>query len=75
MATIPLVPLVLVPGIQGHWKYMRPTVAALAKNLRMALSSALFPNSTTAGTSGSEGCRSTTYWTRILILPDCLPSR
>jgi pimeloyl-ACP methyl ester carboxylesterase len=29
------VPLVLVPGIQGRWEYMRPTVEALAKAFRV----------------------------------------
>ena len=29
------IPLVLVPGIQGHWKYMRPTVAALSQHFQV----------------------------------------
>jgi pimeloyl-ACP methyl ester carboxylesterase len=28
-------PLVLVPGIQGRWEWMRPTVAALARHFRV----------------------------------------
>ena len=28
-------PLVLVPGIQGRWEWMRPTVEALAKHFRV----------------------------------------
>jgi pimeloyl-ACP methyl ester carboxylesterase len=28
-------PLVLVPGIQGRWEWMRPTVAALARDFRV----------------------------------------
>jgi len=29
------IPLVLVPGIQGHWKYMQPTVAALSPHFQV----------------------------------------
>jgi pimeloyl-ACP methyl ester carboxylesterase len=29
------IPLVLVPGIQGHWKYMQPTVAALSQHFQV----------------------------------------
>ena len=28
-------PLVLVPGIQGRWEWMRPAVDALARRLRV----------------------------------------
>jgi len=28
-------PLVLVPGLQGHWKYMQPTVAALSQHFHV----------------------------------------
>jgi pimeloyl-ACP methyl ester carboxylesterase len=30
-----LTPLVLVPGIQGHWAYMRPTFEALSRDFRV----------------------------------------
>jgi pimeloyl-ACP methyl ester carboxylesterase len=30
-----MLPLVLIPGIQGHWKYMQPTVAALSKHFQV----------------------------------------
>jgi pimeloyl-ACP methyl ester carboxylesterase len=29
------IPLVLVPGIQGHWKYMQPTVEALSRHFQV----------------------------------------
>lgn len=29
------VPLVLIPGVQGRWEYMRPTVEALARSFRV----------------------------------------
>jgi pimeloyl-ACP methyl ester carboxylesterase len=32
-------PLVLIPGIQGRWEWMRPTVAALARQWRVITSS------------------------------------
>jgi pimeloyl-ACP methyl ester carboxylesterase len=32
---MPKIPLVLVPGIQGHWKYMRPAVAALSQHFQV----------------------------------------
>src|SRR5258708_34181574 len=28
-------PLVLIPGMQGRWEWMRPTVAALARTFRL----------------------------------------
>jgi pimeloyl-ACP methyl ester carboxylesterase len=32
---MPQIPLILVPGIQGHWKYMQPAVAALSQDFRV----------------------------------------